>query len=220
MDQMLSKLVRTSLVQKWAILALVSSILVGVGYILIIADKIAEVDEAVAAEEPLKQEFKEKLNKARNLDVYKKQLNDIEKRFADSLKQLPSKTEMEGLLSDVNQAGVNRGLGFELFKPSATENMTEVYAELPVSIKVLGNYDDFGLFAADVAKLPRIVTLNDIKITQNNMKIKGMEDKRLTMELTANIYRYLDDQERQKQVAAARDLKRKKAPPKEEKGEK
>ena len=220
MEQALSKLVRTSLVQKWAILALVAAILIGIGYILIIADKIAQVDEAIAAEEPLKQEFKEKLNKARNLDVYRKQLNDIEKRFADSLKQLPSKTEMEGLLSDVNQAGVNRGLGFELFKPSATENMTEVYAELPVSIKVLGNYDDFGLFAADVAKLPRIVTLNDIKITQNNMKIKGMEDKRLTMEVTANIYRYLDDQERQKQVAAARDLKRKKAPPKEEKGEK
>ena len=208
------------MVQKWAILALVAAILIGIGYILIIVDKIAQVDEAIAAEEPLKQEFKEKLNKARNLDVYRKQLNDIEKRFADSLKQLPSKTEMEGLLSDVNQAGVNRGLGFELFKPSATENMTEVYAELPVSIKVLGNYDDFGLFAADVAKLPRIVTLNDIKITQNNMKIKGMEDKRLTMEVTANIYRYLDDQERQKQVAAARDLKRKKAPPKEEKGEK
>jgi type IV pilus assembly protein PilO len=220
MEQALSKLVRTSLVQKWAILALVAAILIGIGYILIIVDKIAQVDEAIAAEEPLKQEFKEKLNKARNLDVYRKQLNDIEKRFADSLKQLPSKTEMEGLLSDVNQAGVNRGLGFELFKPSATENMTEVYAELPVSIKVLGNYDDFGLFAADVAKLPRIVTLNDIKITQNNMKIKGMEDKRLTMEVTANIYRYLDDQERQKQVAAARDLKRKKAPPKEEKGEK
>ena len=99
-----------------------------------------------------------------NLDAYKQQRAEIEQSFGALLKQLPNKSEMDALLIDINQAGLGRGLAFDLFKPAATENFTEFYAELPVAIKVTGNYHDLGAFASDVAKMPRIVLLTDIKL--------------------------------------------------------
>ena len=219
----LHKLAKLNVKTKWAILGLTVAIVLGLSYVGVLADSLLRIDDLVAKEEPLKKDFEAKLQKAKSLDLYKRQLADIEQRFSASLRQLPSKTEMEGLLNDINQAGIGRGLAFELFKPSATENMTEVYAELPVSIRVTGNYADFGLFAADVAKLPRIVTLNDVKIQHLPVvSNKGDNPPRLSMELTAKVYRYLDDKERYQQVQQSQksSQKRKASPAAEKKEEK
>ena len=139
-----------------------------------------------------KETFLEKKKLAVNLDAYKQQRAEIEQAFGALLKQLPNKSEMDALLIDINQAGLGRGLAFDLFKPAATENFTEFYAELPVQIKVTGNYHDLGAFASDVAKMPRIVLLTDISIDPP-------KDGTLTMEATAKTYRYLDEEEVAKQ---------------------
>jgi type IV pilus assembly protein PilO len=127
------------------------------------------------------------------------------------LKQLPKRSEMDALLTDINQAGLSRGLQFELFKPSSTETITEYYAELPVTIKVTGDFHNLGHFASDVSKLPRIVLLNDVAISTSTAK--GSEGQ-LVMDATAKTYRYLDDDE----IAAQ--LKVKKDKEKAKKGEK
>src|SRR5689334_24984123 len=111
-----------------------------------------------------KEVFIEKKKLAVNLDAYKQQRAEIEQAFGALLKQLPNKSEMDALLIDINQAGLGRGLAFELFKPAPQETMREFYAELPIQVKVLGNYHDMGAFASDVGQLSRIVTLNDVKI--------------------------------------------------------
>jgi len=136
-----------------------------------------------------------------NLEAYKQQRAEIEQAFGALLKQLPNKSEMDALLIDINQAGLGRGLQFELFKPAATENLTEFYAELPVAIKVTGNYHDLGAFASDVAKMPRIVLLTDLKVDPPNKE--GL----LSMEAVAKTYRYLDEEEVGKQRKAAKDKK-------------
>jgi type IV pilus assembly protein PilO len=148
-----------------------------------------------------KETFLEKKKLAVNLEAYKQQRADIEQSFGALLKQLPNKSEMDALLIDINQAGLGRGLQFELFKPAATENLTEFYAELPVNIKVTGNYHDLGAFASDVAKMPRIVLLTDLKVDPPNKE--GL----LTMEAVAKTYRYLDEEEVAKQRKASKDKK-------------
>ncbi|HET9580378.1 MAG TPA: type 4a pilus biogenesis protein PilO [Usitatibacter sp.] len=145
----------------------------------------------------LKETFLEKKKLAINLEAYKQQRAEIEQAFGALLKQLPNKSEMDALLIDINQAGLGRGLQFELFKPAEKENLTEFYAELPVHIKVSGNYHDLGAFASDVAKMPRIVLLTDLKIDPP-------KDGNLTMEAVAKTYRYLDEEEVAKQRAAAK----------------
>jgi len=107
---------------------------------------------------------------------------------------------MEELLTDINQAGLGRGLQFELFKPAATENMAEFYAELPITIRVTGSYHDMGAFASDISKLSRIVLLNDVQLAQN-------KDGAITMDAVAKTYRYLDDEELARQKKAAKDAK-------------
>ena len=116
------------------------------------------------------------------------------------LKQLPTKSEVDALIIDINQAGLGRGLQFDLFRPSQTENFTEFYAERPINLKVTGNYHDLGAFASDVSKLPRIVLLNDLKV--DNLK-----DGALAMEAVAKTYRYLDPDEIAAQRKSARDAK-------------
>ena len=145
-----------------------------------------------------KEVFLEKKKLAVNLEAYKQQRAEIEQAFGALLKQLPNKSEMDALLIDINQAGLGRGLAFELFKPAATENFTEFYAELPVNIKVTGNYHDLGAFASDVAKMPRIVLLTDLKIDPP-------KDGVLAMEAVAKTYRYLDEEEVSKQRKTAKD---------------
>ena len=148
-----------------------------------------------------KETFLEKKKLAVNLEAYKQQRAEIEQSFGALLKQLPNKSEMDALLIDINQAGLGRGLAFELFKPSEKENFTEFYAELPVSIKVTGNYHDLGAFASDVAKMPRIVLLTDLKLDPP-------KDGALTMEAVAKTYRYLDEEEVSKQRKSVKDAKK------------
>ena len=139
-----------------------------------------------------KEVFLQKKRLAVNLEAYKQQRAEIEQAFGALLKQLPNKSEMDALLIDINQAGLGRGLAFELFKPAEKENFTEFYAELPVQIKVTGNYHDLGAFASDVAKMPRIVLLTDLKLDPP-------KDGVLSMEAVAKTYRYLDEEEIAKQ---------------------
>ena len=148
-----------------------------------------------------KETFLEKKRLAVNLESYKQQRQEIEQAFGALLKQLPNKSEMDALLIDINQAGLGRGLAFELFKPSEKENFTEFYAELPVAIKVTGNYHDLGAFASDVAKMPRIVLLTDLKLDPP-------KDGTLSMEAIAKTYRYLDEEEVSKQRKAVKDAKK------------
>jgi len=159
------------------------------------ADQIEKGRQDVDAQ---KQTFLEKKKLAINLDSYKQQRAEIEQSFGALLKQLPNKSEMDALLIDINQAGLGRGLAFELFKPAPTENFTEFYAELPVNIKVTGNYHDLGAFASDVAKMPRIVLLTDIKLDPPKEGV-------LAMEAVAKTYRYLDEEEVAKQRKTAKD---------------
>jgi type IV pilus assembly protein PilO len=150
-------------------------------------------------EEELRTKFLAKKEQALNLDAYRKQLADIEQSFGAMLKQLPNKSEMEALLSDINQAGLGRGLQFELFKPASQEVMSEFYAELPITLRLSGKYHDLGAFASDVAQLSRIVTLNNIALATD-------KDGKLTMDATARTFRYLDEEE----VAAKRRAEREK----------
>jgi len=145
-----------------------------------------------------KEVFLEKKKLAVNLEAYKQQRAEIEQSFGALLKQLPNKSEMDALLIDINQAGLGRGLAFELFKPAEKENFTEFYAELPVNIKVTGNYHDLGAFASDVAKMPRIVLLTDLKLDPPKEGV-------LSMEAVAKTYRYLDEEEVAKQRKSAKD---------------
>jgi type IV pilus assembly protein PilO len=145
-----------------------------------------------------KEVFLEKKKLAVNLEAYKQQRAEIEQSFGALLKQLPNKSEMDALLIDINQAGLGRGLAFELFKPQEKENFTEFYAELPVNIRVTGNYHDLGAFASDVAKMPRIVLLTDLKLDPPKEGV-------LSMEAVAKTYRYLDEEEVAKQKKAAKD---------------
>lgn len=144
----------------------------------------------------LRQEYSTKKAQAINLDLYVQQLKEVEQQFGALLRQLPSKSEMDALLSDINQAGLGRGLQFELFKPSV-ERQQDFYAELPVDLRVTGNYHDIGAFTSDVSQLSRIVTLNDISIVNKDPK-----DGILTMEAVAKTFRYLDDEEVSKQRKA------------------
>lgn len=148
-------------------------------------------------EQTLRQEYSSKKAQAINLDLHIQQLKEVEQQFGALLRQLPSKSEMDALLSDINQAGLGRGLQFELFKPSQ-ERLQEFYAELPVDIRVTGVYHDIGAFASDVSQLSRIVTLNDLAISYKDPK----DTTTLTMEAVAKTFRYLDDDEIAKQRKA------------------
>lgn len=151
-----------------------------------------ETLHAIKREEAqLKETFLAKKKEAINLDLIKKQLTETQESFGALLKQLPSKSEMDALLTDINQAGLGRGLQFELFRPGA-ERMEGAFAEQPITIKVTGNYDDLGKFASDISMLPRIVTLNDIAIVPAGQV--------LSMDAVAKTFRYLDEAE----VAAQR----------------
>jgi type IV pilus assembly protein PilO len=144
----------------------------------------------------LKTQYAEKKGRAINFDLYVQQLNEVEQSFGALVKQLPNRSEIDALLTDVNQAGLGRGLQFELFKPATQERMADFYAELPINIKITGSYHDMGAFASDIAQLPRIVTLNDVVISAD----KGA----LSMDAVAKTFRYLDDEEISKQRALAK----------------
>jgi type IV pilus assembly protein PilO len=172
---------------KLGILLLLLLLLVFASYWFDWQDQIAQIDSAKAKEEQLRTTFLSKKKQAIDLPAYRKQLVDIESQFGALLKQLPGKSEMDALLTDINQAGLGRGLQFELFRPAANETAKDFYAELPITIRVTGNYHDLGAFASDIGRLSRIVTLNDIALS-------AAKDG-LTLDATAKTFRYLDEAE-------------------------
>ncbi len=149
-------------------------------------DQWAGLQAIKAEEDKLKETFLVKKKEAINLDLIKKQLVETQESFGALLKQLPSKSEMDALLTDINQAGLGRGLQFELFRPGP-EKIAGSFAEQPITIKVTGNYDDLGRFSSDIAMLPRIVTLNNIAISPSGAA--------LSMDAIAKTFRYLDENE-------------------------
>jgi len=174
------------------LLAILAGIPLG-GYFAINQGQLEELEQGQQKEVKLKEEYVNKKKQAINLDLHRQQLREIDTQFGALLKQLPNKSQMDALLVDINQAGLGRGLQFELFRPAASETRRDFYAELPITVKVTGNYHDMGAFASDVGQLSRIVTLNDVSISAGN-------DGNLTMDAVARTFRYLDDDE----VAAQR----------------
>ena len=172
---------------KLATLAILLLLIVGLAYWFDWKDQLERIDAEKAREDQLKASFVDKKKQALDLPLYRKQLEDIEKQFGALLKQLPGKSEMDALLTDINQAGLGRGLQFELFKP-ANEETKEFYAELPITIRISGSYHDIGAFASDIGKLSRIVTLNDVAL-------QPAKDGSLIMDATAKTFRYLDEEE-------------------------
>jgi type IV pilus assembly protein PilO len=190
------------LLPKVAVLGLLVVLILVAGAFFDWKDQIDALDRAQDEEAKLRVSYSEKKAKAVNLELYVQQLKEIEQAFGALLKQLPNKSEMDALLTDINQAGLGRGLQFELFRPATRERIAEFYAELPITVRVTGTYHDMGAFASDVAQLPRIVTLNDIGIVND----KGT----LVMDATAKTFRYLDEDEIAKQRKSAKDAKAKK----------
>ena len=168
--------------------------------------QLEELDSQVRQEEQLKLQFAEKMKQAVNLEVLRKQKEQVLQYVSQLEKQLPSKAEMDALLSDINQAGVGRGLQFELFRPGQVV-VKDYYAELPIAIKLSGNYHDFGAFTSDIANLPRIVTLNNMQIAMPDRTANAPASGTLTMEAIAKTFRYLDAEEiaaQRRQAAAAK----------------
>jgi type IV pilus assembly protein PilO len=188
---------------KVLILGVLFVVIVAAGAALDWKDQFDTLDAARQQEAKLRDEYTQKKAKAVNYDLYVAQLKDVEQSFGALVKQLPNRAEIDALLTDINQAGLGRGLTFELFKPASQEKMEDFYAELPISIRITGNYHDMGAFASDVAQLPRIVTLNDVAIANE----KGT----LTLEAVAKTFRYLDEEEVAKQRAATKAAKDKAA---------
>jgi type IV pilus assembly protein PilO len=174
-------------VPKLGVLLLVLLLILFASYWFDWQHQIEQIKSEEQKEEKLRGTFLEKKKLAIDLPLYKKRLDDIEKQFGTLLKQLPGKSEMDALLIDINQAGLGRGLQFELFKPAARETTRDFYAELPITIKVTGSYHDIGAFASDIGKLSRIVTLNDIAL--------ATAKDGLVMDATAKTFRYLDEAE-------------------------
>ena len=168
------------------LLALFAGLLAG-GWWLDWKSQLEDLEGKRQQEAKLKQEYLDKKKQAVNLEEHRKQLAEVDKSFGALLKQLPNKAEMESLLIDINQAGLGRGLQFELFKPGR-ETIRDFYAELPISLKINVGYHDLSAFAADVAKLPRIVSLANVAFAPD----KGGQ---LKLDATAMTYRYLDEEE-------------------------
>ncbi|AUN93581.1 type IV pilus inner membrane component PilO [Pseudazoarcus pumilus] len=159
----------------------------------------AELLERRQTEEvQLRADWANKKRQAVNLEAFKRQLEETDRQFGALLRQLPNKAEMDQLLADINQAGLGRGLLFELFRPGG-ENVKDFYAEMPIDISIVGSYHDLGEFVADVARMPRIVTLGNISIDR-------LGEERLRFRARAVTYRYLDEEElaRQRQAQQAK----------------
>ena len=190
-----------SIIPKAAVLVAILVALPVLGYFGLWQGQLEELETGRSTEQTLKQDYVKKKAQAVNLDLHKAQLREIDTQFGALLKQLPNKSQMDALLVDINQAGLGRGLQFELFKPGGRETVREFYAELPINLKVVGVYHDMGAFASDVGQLSRIVTLNNVNMT-------AAKDGNLVMEVTARTFRYLDEEEIAAQRKAAAGAKK------------
>jgi type IV pilus assembly protein PilO len=184
------------------ILVLCAAVL-GAGFWFDTKDQLVVLEAAQEKEDELKDVFEFKQRKTANLEPLREQLQEMKESFGNLLRLLPNKTEIEGLLVDISQSGLAAGLEFELFKPS-TEQVAEFYAIQPITIRVTGNFHEFGNFVSAVASLPRIVTQHDIRMDLVN-KGGGGDNADLVMNLVAKTYRYLEEQE----IEAAADAKKK-----------
>ncbi len=183
---------------KVAAMAILFGALLLAGYWFIWKDQMEALDQSRQEEQKLRLDFLDKKKQALNLDLYREQVKEIEQAFGALVRQLPNKSEMDALLTDINQAGLGRGLEFELFKPAPQETVRDFYAEMPITVRITGSYHDLGRFASDVAQLPRIVTLNNLAISQG-------KDGVLALDAVAMTYRYLDEEEIAKTKKAAKD---------------
>lgn len=170
------------------VIALIFVGVLGLGYWFDIKDQGVRLEKAEQQEQTLRSTFEAKAKKAANLAAYEQQLEEMKESFGAMLRQLPDKTEVAELLVDISQTGLAAGLEFELFKPQ-NEIPKDFYAELPINIRVKGDYHEFGSFISGVAALPRIVTVHDVNISP------GKDDGKLTMDILAKTYRYLDEDE-------------------------
>ncbi|NBS56342.1 MAG: pilus assembly protein PilO [Betaproteobacteria bacterium] len=182
-----------------ALIAILAGILVG-AFFLDTQGQIDELEAGKTQEAKLKEDYINKKKQSVNLDLHKQQLREIDQSFGALLKQLPNRAQMDALLVDINQAGLGRGLQFELFRPASGESAKEFYSELPIQVRVMGNYHDMGAFASDLGQLSRIVTLNDVTIGPG-------KDGQLQMDATARTFRYLDDEEVSAQRKSAKAAK-------------
>lgn len=186
------------------LLAITALVVVGLWYAWL-----RKVDEELVGEQnresTLKSDYTAKVQKAVSLEELKKQREQVQQYVSLLEKQLPSKSEIDALLSDINQAGLGRSLQFELFRPGGI-NVQQYYAELPIAIKISGGYHDMGAFAGDIANLSRIVTLNNMVIVPKGDR--GTGGDALTMDVTAKTYRYLDPEERAGQRKATQRARR------------
>src|SRR5437016_14237162 len=172
---------------KIVILSILALLILAAGAFFDWKDQFETLDAAKGEETRLREQYAQKKVKAINSALTAQQLKEVEPAFVALVKQLPNRAEIDALLTDINQAGLGRGLQFELFRPAAQERMADFYAELPIAIRITGNYHDMGAFASDISQLPRIVTLNDVAIAND----KGQ----LAMDAVAKTYRYLDEDE-------------------------
>lgn len=168
---------------------LLSIVLLVAGYYAIIKDKQVELKALEQKEVELRAEFEIKQAKAFNLEAYREQMKEMRVVFSSMLQQLPRKSEVADLLIDISRTGLINGLRFELFKPES-ERPVDFYAELPISMKVTGNYHQFGEFVSAIAALPRIVTLHNL-----TMSPVAESSGKMTMDITAKTYRYFDEEE-------------------------
>ncbi|MEN2426480.1 type 4a pilus biogenesis protein PilO [Chromobacterium vaccinii] len=165
-------------------------LVVGLGYFFVLGEQLDKLGQSRLQEATLKQTFIDKKRQAVNLDALEQQLKEIDASFGALLKQLPTKSDMDTLLTEINQAGIGRGLQFDLFKPGA-ETRTAEMAEVPITIRLTGSYNDLAAFVNDIAQLSRIVTIGEINLTPSSGK-----DNRLIMDATARTYRALEPGER------------------------
>jgi type IV pilus assembly protein PilO len=183
---------------KIAAIALICVAVLGAGLWFDTRVQMESLEATRNKERTLKSDFLAKQNKAASLDAYIEQMEEMRLSFGAMLRQLPSRTEVAELLVDISQTGIENGLEFELFRPES-ERPAEFYAELPIKIKVAGDYHEFGRFVSDIASLPRIVTLQDFTIgpmtKAGRNSTQGPIQGDLVMELTARTYRYLDEEE-------------------------
>lgn len=190
---------RAPLAVRGGVLGVLFLIILGVGYYLDWSNGLKELDILRAEELTLRDAYSQKKRQAYHYEAYKQRLKETEQGLSALLRQLPDKSEMDALLTDINQVGVGRGLDFDLFRPEV-EAFTDFYATLPVTIKVSGGYHDIAGFVSDLAKLPRIVTVHNIALTPD-------KEGRLSLDATLHTYRYLDENELNAQAVAAKGKK-------------
>jgi len=190
---------------RYFILTVLLCIILGIGYFLLVKNKVEQLKVVEQKELTLRSEFEYKQQKAANLEAYEAQLAEMQKLLETMFRQLPSKTEMDKLLVDISQTALGAGIDVQLFQPNA-ETLHDFYAERPISVRMLGDYHQFGAFVSGVASLPRVVilTMNDISLRRATEKDLGgvRNDGRLILEGTVKTYRYIDEDEAATAAAA------------------